>query len=180
MDDESAVGRRVTRRALVRTGANVAWMVPAITLVTEAPALAASNNSLSVSGSGGWFLNLVSAAVVGPWTGSFTIKNNSSSLTASGIALVVDFTGLAAPTFQAPSKPSGWSVSPASGQASKFTFTYTGTLAPGASISLASIAFNLPLLASLFVPANAETPGLTASTTTSGISQGTGKAASTN
>lgn len=162
----SATTRRtVSRRTVVRTAAHSAWLVPAVTMVTSAPALAASapgKPSLTVTnGSGTWgtvshsgntytYTNwAVSGIVVG------NPSTNPATDTATGITVTISF---ATSTFKPSSlltptvTGTGWSFSASSSTATSYVFNYTGTVAPGGSTPALGATF--PFSASFSNPGN--------------------------
>lgn len=166
----------ISRRTVVRAGANLAWMVPAIAIVTEAPALAVSGQALQVTGTGSWAVGALSADI-SPWTANISVKNLSSTTAATGISVVVDFTGNGTlgtvSSFSSVSSNSGsWSVSPASG--STFTFTFTGSIPASGTVSFSPSFGTLVGLSVL----GRETAGLTVTGT--GFTTGTGSITSSN
>ena len=165
----------VSRRTVVRAGANLAWMVPAIAIVTEAPALAVSGQTLQVTGTGSWAVGL--GLDVSPGTANITVKNQSTTTAATGVTVVVDFSGNGTlgtiNTFSSVNSHSAsWSVSPASG--STFTFTFTGSIPANGTVSFSPSFGTLVALSVL----GTETAGLTANAT--GFTQATGSISSSN
>lgn len=125
-EDEPTLGQGsgLSRRTVVRSAAHAAWMVPAISLITQAPALAASGDTLSFvtpTGSINGGLNQV--------TINAPVKNTSThntAIAANGLVVVVDFTGTGMTPTQVSTAAAGWTSS-ISGL--KVTFTHTAAIA---------------------------------------------------
>lgn len=151
----------LSRRTVVRTAANAAWMVPAISLVTEAPALAASGDTIAFGATSGSWSGLL--GVVLP-TLSLSIPINlgtKHSSSAVGLTVTITF-----PTLRrniTPNAPSGWTVSPTGSGAGPFTFTKSANVAAPATVTFApTFSDTLITLTGYATPPN-ETLGLTTS-----------------
>ena len=118
------VERGVTRRSVVKTGAHLAWAVPAVSMVTAAPALAVSGKSKLRMGSFG-----ASAIKGGADVDLGPIKNTGTRETGVLTAVFELPSSLKKAKVSASSVSSGWKVVDGKGQ--DLTFVSTGTVPPG-------------------------------------------------
>ena len=140
MDSSSTTPREtsgLTRRQVVRTGANVAWAVPLVTVATAAPALAVSGYQGHLQGSGMSVTCLANQKkiriVVNP------IKNTGKGTTGQ-VTVVVHIPKTASGPFSKPpvyggKQGSGWTYLGMTTTSSGYDFTFISDsgLAPGQS-----------------------------------------------
>ena len=150
----------VNRRTLLRTGAHAAWAIPAVQIVTQSPALAATGPAaLSVTGTGRW---------TGPKNAegldvNLTVEN-ANTLPTTALQVVLTF-----PTGWSPSttQPAGWS---GSGSGNVITYTKTGAQLGGNS--------SVPLVATL-TPSSPSNRSKAVDVSVSAIPGGNGAAGAT-
>lgn len=145
----------LSRRTVIKAGAHAAWMVPAITVITTAPAFATGSNDpvLGLSGTSASWAGSSQSAIL---TIKFTITNTGVSPT-SGVQATLAFEagGAGQAAYWVPknqqytSVDSGWSIDTSGKASPKFTFvgvgqvqgsanspntkTFTATFSPGNS-----------------------------------------------
>lgn len=132
-------GRALSRRTVVRAGAHAAWVIPAVSLVTAAPALAASNHTLQFTATSAAKANNGNGQPYTP-TVTFTLHNNSAATTTAGLQVTITFPSTAG-NITPPASVSGWSISPTTVQnaPASFTLTRTTQLAGGADATFSGV-----------------------------------------
>ena len=139
--DDATGGRGLSRRAVVRTAANAAWMVPAVSLVTAAPAFAAVSSMLTVTAFSAQYPNRTNAATAQPnqLAVAATLGNTGSAATTGHQFVLTIPSGLysMAPTSTTPAGFNAPTITPSSGG---WTLTYTsiGQIAANASKGFAA------------------------------------------
>lgn len=134
-EDEPTLGQGsgLSRRTVVRSAAHAAWMVPAISLITQAPALAASGDNLTFATTPTAVLNGSGNQV----TITTSVKDNTThgtTIAANGLVIVVDFTGTGMTPTQVSTAAAGFTSS-ISGL--KVTFTHTAAIGANATTAFA-------------------------------------------
>ncbi len=199
MDDETSVAaeerpgpRHLSRRTVLRTGAHLAWAVPAIQFASAAPAFAASPpGSLQITAASGTW-NLANDYV----NGSFRVTNNSPTHSTTGLQVTLTFPNfyVATPiplffnltiyqpeTLSFPNVSTGWS-SPAinySGTTSPFrpdrvgTVVFTRSGAQLAAGAFTDFVFRATTTRDVTTTSGADTIQV-AATTTNGFTPGSG------
>ncbi|WP_372733637.1 hypothetical protein [Nocardioides sp.] len=109
----------ISRRTLVRTGAHAAWVVPAITLATAAPALAVSTNPKVVTSDVSGTIDLKKLKIKATFTNTGSVKATSMTVmvtvTNADGTLGTTITGL---------KDGAWAFAGAGGTAFERTYTF--------------------------------------------------------
>jgi hypothetical protein len=133
MDEAARTG--LSRRSVLRVGANAAWAIPAVTVVTAAPAFAASTPAKAVLHVVGYTIarNTASGAI----TGSLTVSNTGTAPTVGATTVTIQIPKGSPPLDKAPTPPtvgssagSGWvfSSSNTAGNTGPWTYTWTYSL----------------------------------------------------
>lgn len=131
--------QKVTRRSVVRVGANAAWAVPAIAVIGAAPAIACSTTSTGFTVETLAAARGTSSTTKKDVTGSFSIKNQKSvgALTPKITIVVTGGKLNAIPTV------SGYGAGTGALTADGGTFTYLSTSAVAAcAVKLSNISFS--------------------------------------
>lgn len=141
---ETVKDRGINRRTVVRTAV---WTVPAISIATAAPAMAATSTNTLAIGAATTSWNRPLLVDLSPLSVSVPVTHNSSlGVQATGLSVVIDFTG-AKDVFDTPTAPTGWTVVPSNPATNKgitatfsgyqtFTFTYGSALTSGVPVTL--------------------------------------------
>jgi hypothetical protein len=180
-EESNATGVGVlSRRTVVRAGAHAAWIVPAISVVTAAPALAASGTSrptLTITnGSGTWATqNHITGTqyTFTNWAVSgITVTNvstNPATDVATGITVTISF---ASSTYKPTTVVSvtglsaNWTLDSTNTTATSYVFNYSGTVAVGSSTTALTPTFNFTT--GQGTKPSGETAGTTAAASVSG------------
>jgi hypothetical protein len=118
-EDESVAPAKtmLSRRKVIGTAI---WAAPAITLATAAPALAASGDTLSASGTGSW-----NSGTSKSFKLNVTIKATSTHSTAGIVSFTLTFPASIGAVTPPAASPAGWTIP-------------QGTIASGGSITITS------------------------------------------
>lgn len=118
---ESPSDQPLSRRTVLRTAAHAAWAVPAIQLVSAAPAFAASGDTLAFAGTPSWASKKILNV-------SFVVTNTSPGTQADGLTVTLTMTP--APTAGITLPIAGaWTIASAAGGVVTLT---AGSIAAGA------------------------------------------------
>jgi hypothetical protein len=128
-DDQTQQPAAIDRRRLVRTGAVLAWSVPAISLASAVPAFAASGCChLSVSGTANWRANGLN------YFDMPLVINNACATAVTGLTVVITVCGVKNVEWSGTEYlPAGWTQlgkpnKPAPSDGSCYTLTYLSAM----------------------------------------------------
>ncbi|TCJ30226.1 hypothetical protein [Nocardioides jejuensis] len=140
--------QRSTRRALVRGAATTAWLVPAVTVASAVPAIAASTPAkFSLVGTA---TSQINSVLLVPTSKTFTITSTVKNTGGTTGVPTIDISfGLLSANLAVPTV-AGWtgSFTLLSGGITGLRYTYNGTVAPGASVP-----FNFSITSTLLLAA---------------------------